>query len=68
MCSSDLLVGTKVLGFGCDLDGIDSLPDGISGVQDMNKIIEILLKTNYKEEDVKGIAGLNFTRLLRHVL
>lgn len=62
------LVGTKVLGFGCDLDGIDSLPDGIYGVQDMNKIIDILLKTNYKEEDVKGIAGLNFTRLLRHVL
>ncbi len=59
------LVGTAFIGFGCDLDGIDNLPAGISGVQDMSKIIESLLKINYKEEDVKGIAGLNFTHRLR---
>ncbi len=62
------LVGTAFLGFGCDFDGIDNLPKGISGVQDMSKIIETLLKLNYKEEDVENIAGLNFTRLLHRVL
>jgi len=59
------LVGTAYVGFGCDFDGIDSLPAGISGVQDMGKIIDILLRLNYKEEDVKNIAGLNFVRLLQ---
>lgn len=62
------LAGTKFLGFGCDFDGIDNLPGGISGVQDMGRIIETLLRLNYKEEDVKGITGLNFTKLLHHML
>lgn len=62
------LVGTAFLGFGCDFDGIDNLPEGISGVQDISKIIETLLKLNYKEEDVKNIAGLNFARLLHLIL
>lgn len=62
------LVGTAFLGFGCDFDGIDNLPMGISGVQDMSKIIDTLLKLNYKEEDVENIAGLNFTRLLHRIL
>ncbi|MGI6122851.1 MAG: dipeptidase [Acetivibrionales bacterium] len=61
------LVGTSCLGFGCDFDGIDSLPAGISGVQDMSRIVETLLRFNYKEEDVKGIAGLNFKRLFNTV-
>lgn len=62
------LVGTKYVGFGCDFDGIDNLPEGIRGVQDMNKIVDILLRLNYKEEDVKNIAGLNFIRLLQSML
>lgn len=62
------LVGTAFIGFGCDFDGINNLPEGISGVQDMSKIIDTLLKLNYKDEDVKNIAGLNFTRLLHRVL
>jgi len=62
------LVGTEYIGFGCDFDGIDSLPAGISGVQDMGIIIEALLMLNYKENDVENIAGLNFVRLLQNML
>lgn len=62
------LVGTSSIGFGCDFDGIDNLPVGILGVQDMSKIIETLLRLNYKEEDVKNVAGLNFIRLLQSIL
>jgi len=62
------LVGTSYIGFGCDFDGIDSLPAGISGVQDMGKIIEALLRLNYKEMDVENIAGLNFVRVLQNML
>ena len=62
------LVGTEFIGFGCDFDGIDNLPAGISGVQDTGKIIEALLRLNYKEYEVKDIAGLNFIRLLHGIL
>ncbi|NLX65015.1 MAG: membrane dipeptidase [Clostridiaceae bacterium] len=62
------LVGTEYIGFGCDFDGIESLPAGISGVQDMGKIIEALLRLNYKEKDVEDIAGLNFVRLMQVML
>ena len=34
----------------------------------MNKIVDILLRLNYKEEDVKNIASLNFIRLLQSML
>lgn len=56
------LVGTSCIGLGCDFDGIDLPPGGIRGVEDMGKIIEELLKLNYSEETVKGIAGQNFKK------
>lgn len=62
------LAGMGCVGFGADLDGIDSLPAGISGVQDLGKIIEKLLQLNYSEEDVKNIAGGNFIRFMDQVL
>jgi microsomal dipeptidase-like Zn-dependent dipeptidase len=37
-------------------------------VQDTGKIIEALLRLNYKEYEVKDIAGLNFIRLLQSIL
>lgn len=54
------LVGVSFIGFGCDFDGVDKLPEDIKGVEDMDKIIEELLKLNYTEEQVKGIIGYNF--------
>jgi membrane dipeptidase len=61
------LVGTAYVGFGFDFDGIESTPEGIRGVEDTIKIADALLKLNYSEESVKGIAGLNFTELLHRV-
>lgn len=62
------LVGSSYIGFGCDFDGIDRTPLGINGVEDMSKIIEELLKLNYLEDTVIGIAGLNFMRLLKSTM
>ncbi len=62
------MVGTTYVGFGFDLDGIDSLPEGIRGVEDTSKVVEALLKLNYSEDAVKGIAGLNYARLMRRIL
>lgn len=60
------LVGISTIGFGCDFDGVDRLPQNINGVEDTSKIIDRLLQLNYSEEDVKGIAGFNFLRVLEN--
>jgi len=62
------LVGTGHIGFGFDFDGIDYTPDGIRGVEDTVKVAEALLRLNYSEEAVKGIAGLNFAGFMRRIL
>jgi len=62
------IAGIDVLGFGSDFDGIDLTPTDIKGPQDYEKIINALLKLNYKEEDVKKIAYKNYLRILKKVL
>ena len=62
------IAGIDVIGFGSDFDGIEeTLPD-VCGPQDYERIINALLRLNYKERDVKKIAYENYLRVLREVL
>lgn len=58
------LGGEKALFMGADLDGIDDLPKGISGVRDMDKIYEAMLRRNYSESLVKDIFYNNLLCIL----
>jgi membrane dipeptidase len=62
------LAGTDVIGFGSDFDGIEETPAGITGPEDYVSIIEELLKLNYKEEEIRKMAGGNYLRLLKEIL
>lgn len=62
------LTSTEHVGFGCDFDGIDREKSAISGPDELNCVLEKLLQLNYKENDVKNIAGGNFLRVLGEVL
>lgn len=62
------LVGFDHIGLGADLDGIDSLPKNINGVEDIYKITNELLKLNYSNEDVEKFLGNNFLRVIKEVL
>lgn len=62
------LRGTENIGIGSDFDGIDRLPGGIDGAESTYKIFDALLKMNYTEESVKGIAWGNFRRVFGQVL
>ena len=62
------LVGVDHVGIGADFDGVERLPNGINGVQDITKILEELRKLNYKQEDIAKIAGGNFLRIIKEVL
>ncbi|MCX7746531.1 MAG: dipeptidase [Clostridia bacterium] len=62
------LAGPLHLGIGADFDGIESTPEDIRGIQDMDKVFNALLKLNYSQEVVENIAGKNFYRVMRDVL
>jgi membrane dipeptidase len=62
------LAGIDVVVFGSDFDGIERLPEGISGPQHFEKVINALFKRNYKEEDVRKVAYKNYLRLLKDIL
>lgn len=57
------LAGIDHVGIGADMDGIESLPKGIDGVQDYPKITKGLLDRGYSEEDILKILGGNFMRV-----
>lgn len=59
------LVGVDYVGIGADMDGVESLPKGINGVQDYPKITKALLDKGYTVEDVNKIMGGNFIRVFR---
>lgn len=62
------LTGEDTLGLGSDFDGIEVTPEGLEGAQDLQALINELLKLNYSETVVNKIAGENFLRVIREVL
>jgi membrane dipeptidase len=55
------------VGFGFDFEGVDELPEGIRGIQDVDKIINRLLQLNYSYQEVEKIAGKNFMRVFEYL-
>lgn len=59
------LVGADYVGLGADMDGIESLPQELSGVQDYPKITKALMDRGYNEKDILKILGGNFIRVFK---
>ena len=57
------VAGIDHVGLGSDFDGVDELPEGITGVDAFPKITLELLKRGYKDDDVTKILGENFLRV-----
>lgn len=62
------LDGAKAICLGGDLDGIDSLPKGITGIESYKKIYELLLRRNYPESLVRDIFYFNLLNVLEKTL
>lgn len=58
--------GEDCIGLGCDFDGIDTTPNDICGVQDIERICNRLLQCNYTESLVEKIAYRNFMVFLHN--
>lgn len=61
------LIGTDNIGFGCDFDGIDATPYGISNVSDLIFIIEEISK-KHGDSVAEKIASANYMRFIKQVL
>jgi membrane dipeptidase len=61
------LIGTEHVGLGSDFDGITSTPQRLNDVTDFPLITKELLRRGYTQEQIKGILGGNFLRLLQTV-
>lgn len=58
------LAGVDSVGIGGDLDGIDSTPTGLEGVETYPALIAELLRRGYSEADCEKIAGGNLLRAM----
>ena len=61
------LGGEKSVAIGADLDGCDSLPQSINGIEDLGKLAEELLRRNYSEALVHDIFYNNLFRVVEEV-
>ena len=62
------LGGEKALCLGGDLDGIESLPKGMTGIESYGEIYEAMLKRNYKESLIQDIFYNNLFNALERML
>ncbi|MEE1224847.1 MAG: membrane dipeptidase [Clostridia bacterium] len=61
------LGGEDNIGIGADYDGVDCLPDGITGCGDTYKVFDRLLGMNYSDEQIEKISHKNFERIFKDV-
>lgn len=61
------LGGEENTALGGDWDGISRPPAGISGIQDLHKLADRLLRMNYPEERVDGLFYKNLMRVVREI-
>lgn len=62
------LGGENHIGLGADFDGVDRLPEGIRGVQDVGKIFEGLQRRGHSRRTIEKIAYKNFAHVIAKVL
>ena len=61
------LGGENNVGIGTDFDGVDCLPQGIEGVQDLYKLFDRLKDMGYSDEVIEKITHKNFKRVTENL-
>ena len=61
------IAGVEHVGIGSDFDGVECLPQGIDGVQDLPNITAALSQRGYSAQDLHKILGGNLLRVFREV-
>nr|MCR5649237.1 membrane dipeptidase [Oscillospiraceae bacterium] len=61
------LGGEKNISIGCDFDGCDTLPAGIAGVQDVEKVFDLLVARGCPEATARDIFYNNLMRVVTQI-
>ena len=61
------VAGIDHVGLGGDFDGVQALPDGITGVDAYPRILAALMANGWTEADIRKLAGENVLRVMRAV-
>ena len=56
------------MALGGDLDGCDTLPAGIAGIQDYDKLAEALLERGFEETDIRGIFSDSLLKVVKQCI
>jgi membrane dipeptidase len=56
------VAGVDHVGLGSDFDGVDSMPQGLEGIDGLPKVTLELLRRGWSDEDVRKVLGENFLR------
>ena len=59
------IAGYDHVGIGGDMDGIDSTPQDLTGVQDYPRLFAELIRRGWSDENLAKLAGGNILRVLR---
>jgi membrane dipeptidase len=59
------VAGVRHVGLGGDFDGVDALPEGITGVDGYPALLTELARRGWTAADLAGLAGANVLRVLR---
>ena len=62
------LGGEKSVAIGSDFDGVERLPEGINGIEDICKLYELLLTRNYSEDLVRDIFYNNLMNFIEKAM
>ena len=62
------LGGEKSVVIGSDFDGVERLPEGINGIEDIYKLYELLLVRNYSEDIVRDIFYNNLMYFIERAM
>lgn len=60
--------GMAAVGLGSDFDGVPTLPEGMSGVEDLPALTRALAGAGLDGSELRGVLGENFRRVLRETL
>jgi membrane dipeptidase len=58
------VAGIDHVGLGSDFDGVDFLPKGMNGVEDLPLVTYEMLRRGYTEVEIRKVLGENFLRAL----
>ncbi len=61
------IMGAEHVGIGSDFDGIEEVPEGLEDVSKFPDLFVELVRRGYGNDELRGIAGGNFLRVMRAV-